>query len=403
MSEVTLVCPKIVDGMDDSLLGGAQKISNIGALRASLDPFNGRILNLLYPERSNGTVSFVKDGSNVYPTVKLRWRKKATANSVKTSPSCSADTDRATVEETTITIEKYAEDGFQLDEVAANIICDEYTAMQAARAGKSSLQSTVGGNLAGVINGELADRVANILQYVDLQAATGLVDGIGVNLLHEAADATPTPTPIKFFNYNDAQQGPLRFFKEEISNLSKKHQFSETPIIITDNFGVINWFELVCNSACCSNAGIDYSALVNQPYRVYYSDKITDLIGETAQGAGQNIIVVYPETFMTLAIDKWRNTRLAMGKNRKIANTEFGAIAVTEPSLRVSDTRCLQEVGVPRMTFDLRVKEVDCSGDTPSFSTHFLASLMFEVVTAPADGDGVTGIFHYTVDSSVNP
>lgn len=400
MSEVTLICPKIVNNMEDSLMGAAQKMGNIGALRASLSPQNGRILNLLYPERSNGTVSFEKDGSNIYPTVRLRWRQKATANSVKTSPSCSTDTDRATVQESVITISQYAEDGFRLDEAAANIICDEYDAMQAMRAGKSNLQSTVRGNKAATINGELADRIANILQTVDLNAATALVDGIGSNLLYAGSS---DPQPMKFFNYNDAQQGPLRFFKQEMANIDKKHQLTGKPIIVTDSFEVINWFELVCGAACCSNAGVDYSQLINQQYEIYYSDKITDLIGEVNGVTGENVILFYPETFLTLAVDKWRNTRLAMGSNRKIANTEFGAIAVTEPSMRVADTACLQEIGSPRMTFDLRIREIDCTNDAPAFSTDFLASLLYENVTAPADGDGVTGIFHYTVDRSVTP
>jgi len=399
MAEVTLICPKIVNNMEDSLMGAAQKMGNIGALRASLSPQNGRILNLLYPERSNGTVSFEKDGSNIRPTVRLRWRKKATANSVKTSPSCSADTDRATVEESVITISQYAEDGFRLDEAAANIICDEYDAMQAARAGRSSLQSTVRGSKAATINGELADRIANILQTVDANAATALTDGVGVNLLYGTAD----PQKMKFFNYAEAQQGPLRFFKQEMANIGKKHGLTGKPIIVTDSFEVINWFELVCGAACCSDAGVDYARLITQQYEIYYSDKITDIIGEVNGVTGENIILFYPETFLTLAVDKWRNTRLAMGSNRKIANTEFGAIAVTEPSMRVADTGCLQEIGSPRMTFDLRIREIDCVSDVPSFSTDFLASLLYENVTAPADGDGVTGIFHYTVDRGVTP
>jgi len=101
-------------------------------------------------------------------------------------------------------------------------------------------------------------------------------------------------------------------------------------------------------------------------------------------------------------IDKWRNIQLAAGSN-KIANTTFGAFSIIEPSIRFADVALIQEVGVPRMTFDLRIKETDCTDDAAAFALDFLPSLQYKFITAPANADGVTGIFHYTVDNEPTP
>jgi len=50
-------CVKIVSGLEPSVLAGGINMTEIGLIKAALSPQNARILNALYPERSNGTVS----------------------------------------------------------------------------------------------------------------------------------------------------------------------------------------------------------------------------------------------------------------------------------------------------------------------------------------------------------
>lgn len=389
-------CVKIVSGLEPSVLAGGINMTEIGLIKASLSPQNARILNALYPERSNGTVSHTVVSGKTIPTVKIEWRKPAAANELKDSPSCSATGQLSTKWEDTYLINKYLEDGFSINEASINMICDELDQMNGTYAATRGINSPVSGIFKNTINGELTDKIRNILVGVEAVAADTLVAGIGVNKLYGTAD----PQDVKLFNMDDPQQGPLRFFKQELVNLTRKNKMQGRPIIITDSTDVLNWFELMCGSVCCSDAGVDYSKLINQQYEVYFSDKLSEAIGGDDEGG--NIIVCYPETFVMLAVDKWRNVQLATGSS-KMANTEIGKISIVEPSMRISDANCIAQGINPRMTFDFRVKEVDCADDAFLPSVTFLPSLQYNFVTAPADADGTTGIFHYKVDNGVTP
>lgn len=391
-TEVEITCKKVVENVGDSVFFAGVNNPDIGLIRAALSPQNSRILNALYPERDNGTVSYKKVSGVTYPVVTVQWRNKAAANDIEISPTCSAPSGMATKVEEDVIINKYAQDGFQLTEVDMNMLCDEYNRMNGNFASTRSVQSPVGGIFKNTIDGELVDRLENILQKVDTDLATALVAGVGVNKLYRNNDAQL----VKLFNTDDAQQGPVRFFKTELDNLKRKNKMRGNPIIITNSYDVLNWFEVVCGMSCCSDAGLDYSRMVNQPYEVYFSDKITSLL----DGDDDEIVVVYPESFLLLSVDKWRNVQLGAGKS-KVAHTQFGKISILEPSIRISDSGCIAEIGVPRTTFDLRMRETDCVDDDAMFSLDFLASMYYNTVTAPADADGVTGIFRYKVDRGI--
>jgi len=392
-TEVSVFCQKVVTGLDQSIMAAGVNMPDIGLIKAALSPQNSRIINALIPERADGTVSFDTDGD---PSVNLDFRQaNDTLGTVVTTPSCSGTTAKAKKMRQNYVIDQYAQLGYKMNNATADQICEEYDRMEAIHAAQHSTRSSVGGKFRNTINAELVDRIKKILQTVDTNAATVLTSGIGVNLKYDTADAQP----IKLVNYNDPQKGPLDDFEIELDNLAILNTMVGRPIIITDSLDVRNYFKKL-GIGCCSDVGLNYANLMNQPYEVYYSTKITALLGDGV--TKNNIIVAYPESFVMVNIDKWRNIQLAAGSN-KIANTTFGAFSIIEPSIRFADVALIQEVGVPRMTFDLRIKETDCTDDAAAFALDFLPSLQYKFITAPANSDGVTGIFHYTVDNGVTP
>lgn len=392
-TEVSIVCQKVVTGLDQSIMAAGVNMPDIGLIKAALSPQNSRIINALIPERADGTVSFDDDGD---PSVNLDFRQaNDILGDVVTTPSCSGTTAKGKKMRQNYVIDQYAQLGFKLNNATANLICEEYDRMEGFHANSVNGRSTVGGKFRNTINAELVDRIRKILQAVDGVAATKLVAGLGVNMMYNTADAQP----IKLLNYDDPQKGPLADFEIELDNLAIMNTMVGRPIIITDCLDVRNYFKKL-GIGCCSDAGQDYGQLLNAPFEVYFSKKITSLLGDGV--TANNIIVAFPESFVMVNIDKWRNIQLASGGN-KIANTEFGAFSIIEPSIRFADVALIQEVGVPRMTFDLRVRETDCSGDSVAFALDFLPSLQYNFITAPANADGVTGIFHYTVDRGVTP
>ena len=400
----TSVCKKVATGLDDSVQYAGLMLNDIGVMRAALTPQNGRILNALYPEKENGSLSFKKVGAKSYPVVLHRWRQAGTTGAVKTARSCEGTTGMATLVEEELVIDSYVELGFQLDEVTINTICEEYQSFEAAHAAKSGIRSNIGGSLRSTINAELTDRVKQMLIEVNEQGAVALAAGVGANKLYpdpdNAGEYIATPQPVKLYNYDDPQNGMLKHFRTELSNLGRKNKVAGRPIIVTDSMSVVNWFEDVCGISCCSDAGIDYSKLINQPYELYYSESITAEL----EADQENIIIFYPESFFLLAVDEFRNLKAGLqGSGMKHNRTTFGNFSILEPSMRISDTSCIQEIQVPRVTFDLRAIENDCVGDDKTFTTDFIPSLLFKYKTAPANADGVTGIFHYTVDNGVTP
>ncbi|MBK9936623.1 MAG: hypothetical protein IPP05_21550 [Cytophagaceae bacterium] len=400
----TSVCKKVATGLDDSVQYAGLLHNDIGVMRAALTPQNGRILNALYPEKDNGSLSFKKVGSKSYPVVLHRWRTPGTTGSVKTARSCEGTTGMATLVEEELVIDSYVELGFQLDEVTINTICEEYQQFEANHAAKSSVRSSVGGSVRSTINAELADRVKAMLVEINDQGAEALSGGVGTNKLYpdpdNAGEFLSTPQEVKLYNLDDPQQGMLKAFKTELSNIGRKNKLAGRPIIVTDSMSVVNWFEDVCGISCCSDAGIDYSRLINQPYELYYSESITQYL----EADRENIVIFYPESFFLMAVDEFRNLKAGLqGSGMKHNRTTFGNFSILEPSMRISDISCIQEVQVPRLTFDLRAIENDCVGDDKTFTTDFIPSLLFKYKTAPANADGVTGIFHYVVDNGVAP
>lgn len=401
---VETICTKIATGLDDSVQYAGLMMNDIGVMRAALTPQNGRILNALYPERGDGTLSFKKVGDKTYPVVKHRWRQAGTVGAVKTSRSCEGTTGMAEIVEDELVVDSYVELGFQISENGINTICAEYDNYERAHAAKSSVTSTAGGIFRGTINAELTDRVKAMLVEVNDQGAEALLAGVGTNKLYPNP-ATPgtflaTPQDIKLYNYDDPQNGMLKHFRTELSNLGRKNNLQGRPIIVTDSMSVVNWFEDVCGIACCSDAGIDYSKMVSQPYELYFSESIT----QYAEADKENIIIFYPESFFLLAVEEFRNLKAGLITNgMKHGNTTMGSFSIIEPSMRISDSTCISQISVPRLTFDMRVRETDCNGANKTFTTDFLPSLLYKYKTAPANADGVTGIFHYVVDNGVNP
>ncbi len=401
MSALAITCQKVTKGLDESVLAAGVNMPNIGLLRAALSPQNARIRAALYPEREDGTISYDGDG---VPVANLDFRVAGDSlGSIVTTPSCNGTEDRATYERLPYLINQYAELGYKLTNATADLLCEEYDATEGVFAQKHGVRSPVPGNRRRTINGQLADRVRKMLQHVDTFAATTLVAGIGTNKLYpdpdNAGEYLSDPQLIKLFDNDNPNKPPLVDLEMEIDNLQLVHQLVGKPIIITDSILLRNHFKKL-GIACCSDVGMNYADLVNQPYEYYFTDKLATALSETIS---DNIIVLWPETFVFLNVDKWRNMRLAAGKNQ-IANTTFGNFSIVEPQFRFDDPALIQDYGDPQMVFDFRMIEKDCaSNGNAAFALDFIPSLQYNIVTAPENTDGVTGIFHYKIDSGVTP
>lgn len=398
MSALAITCQKVTKGLDESVLAAGLNMPNIGLLRAALSPQNARIRTALYPERNDGTVSFNDSG---VPVANLDFRVAGDSlGSIVTTPSCNGTEDRGTYERVPYVIDQYAELGYKLTNATADLLCEEYDSYEGDFAQKHGVRSPVSGNRRRTINAQLADRVRTILQHIDTFAATQLTGGIGANKLYPDGSGgyLSDAQLIKLVDNNNPNNPPLVDLEMEIDNLQLVHQLVGKPIVITDNLALRNhWRKL--GIACCSDVGLNYSQLVNQPYEYYFTDKLTGVLG----GDADNIIILWPETFVFLNVDKWRNMQLAAGKNQ-IANTTFGAFRIVEPQFRFDDPALIQDYGDPTLIFDFRMIEKDCaSNGNAAFALDFIPSIQYNIVTATANADGVTGIFHYKVDNGVTP
>ena len=402
MSELAITCQKVVKNLDDSVLAAGVNMPNIGLLRAALSPQNARIRAALYPEREDGTVSYDEDG---YPVANLDFRVAGdlTQDDVVTSATCGGTETMSKRERVKYIINQYAELGYKITNATANAICAEYDAVEAQFAGKHGVRSNVGGNRKNTINGQLADRVRKIINHIDTYAGTKLAAGVGANKLYpdpdNAGEFLSDAQLIKLFDVSNPNNPPLSDFAEEVDKLQLVHQLTGRPIIITDSLDMRRYFKKL-GIACCSDVGLNYGDLLNSPYEYYYSDKLTAALGETE---ANNIIVLWPETFVFLNIDKWRNMQLVAGKNQ-IKATTFGSFRIVEPQFRFDDPAYIQDYGDPAMIFDLRLIEQDCDNSgNAAFALTFVPSMQYNFVTAPANADGVTGIFQYKIDNGVAP
>lgn len=384
------VCKKVVEAVGAELYNAAFQMPEIGVLKASLSPINQNLLSILDPKRADGLVSFEeKDGGGCVPTVNFSHLDTSGTYAVRTSATCSAPAMTNPKLTAKFTVEQYAESGFSIGECAMNLLCEDLEKFNQIQinGGRSQGLSGWAGRYRQTILANLQKSVKGIITTVNDAATDELVNHIGVNPLY----GNDTAQPIKFFTTSE-EKGLTRHFVHEMDRLRRRRGISGRLMIVTGSDDLAAWFRDVCNIGCCSDAGINYAAVQTSGFEVYFDYALEAELGS------DGFLIVEPEVFATINVDKWRNIRNGYGKD-KIAGTQYGAFAIKEPSVRYMDQSCVLEVPKPQMVFDLRVIEKDCADNTAAPSVHFLPSLTYDFWLRPADTDGVTGVYRYKVQS----
>lgn len=384
-------CQKVVEAIGAELFNDAFRNEKIGAIKLGLSPQNNRELNMLAPNRSDGTVSFVKEGGQSVPKVTFRhldFTEYEGDNDVNTSPSCSAEELDYDTKEVSITLRQFAEKPFKISELSMNTLCQEINDLheKQVNSGRSFSSSFGTGLHSEIVNAKLIQNVQKILKKANEYALDNLLDGIGANPLHGNSTAAQE---VPLFTTSE-EKGMTMHLDDEIRSLWREKGYFGRPIIATGSHDLVTWFNRMCQVGCCSSAGIDYSRVVASGYEVYFISELVDLLGP------DEFLIMAPKTFFFLTVDRWRNVKATLKKDQ-IAQSKIGYFAIKEPSVRSLDSACFQEGGEPTTRFDLRLREQDCDNDAFLPALAFFPSLTYDTFTRPEDSRGVTGIFRYKI------
>lgn len=365
-------CPALLLSLDGLSTPNAasEKIGNIGALYAMLDPQNTGV----FPGIDEGNGHYKSDGTDAAryagvdtfgkPIVNIKHYvpNQATVQSVIDCASNGTPVNA----ETQFTLQFFKQKTFSLDLARLAALCAEASSVVKIGQGNSieriNLNTSLMNEVAGIMQGEMRGLAA----AMNADVWTRLVAGIGVN----AAQGDALTRVVDLINADGSANyvGFNTLLTDQMIN-----EVSGKPIIIGGT--MFNSFAMLQKWSCCSQSGIDWNAaFAANPLMPYF-----DPTADTALGAGQ-FLMIAPGSVKFASHNK---NKLPALFGKKFDNKYFGTFV---------DKR------IPGLEFNIEVAENAC----PHPVLDVTISLHYDVWVKPAifgAGDTLTGnrgVYRYT-------